>query len=1165
MRKIFNVVALFAWLVSLTQMQAQNYWGSGSRDLYKADTPGNRAWMMSTLCDACVFNPFATYGRTMVYAKAGETIYVGSSVQGMDGGTIRLYPPTGVGASSNKYYTTGSSTTIGRIQNRAEELKGPAVSFNPNGSGGYNPYAQLVKSNETGIWIIEFIPRDGTTPPGDTGQTQIIVKATDEWQTNQTSVVAASAFIAAWDVSVGNGTNFLSGRTYTNTFNGSIFPTVGGTQPDGFYGKFYALTKDGFIYEVDNNGQNGLSFNFFVNNKGVRKAGTQDASYLSFNSSTYANISSVIWDPRKLDDTENITHKIFYGKPATDMPAEAKIFHFYPGNTSGDWDMTGSTGAIKDDWLRPVRVNPQMSDLSFIGSEGTPSQSGSKGGFITYESNVDGFYEITIPFSSGAGYTNRVLRGPAIIGTNRIYWDGYDGSTPAKKVGSGVSFSSVTTQLSGAEVHFPLIDVENNPNGIKIQLLDNNRNLYSPTKDIVYWDNTGITLNGTNPPLIHRNITTTGGASSTGNGHKWGIQNTNVDNFGNNKTIDTWSYAPGEQQTINGIVIDIKEMDLKVNYLTTSPLPNEVELGVGKNQNMSYSIEIENVGTIDAVNERVATFFFYLPLGVTITQGSVVFSSSTGATLNGTATVTALPSNNMYKVEVNMPANSKAIFTIPAVLTAATPTGKINAWAGIMRNSDVSDPNASNPDYINIPHPRDPFEEANGIHKRVDQINLNVANVATAPDFTNLSIVDVNNANYTNNIKYNNQVTSKNIASTVLGIVKTGSKTADTGGTATFSITVTNNGTSVSTNTILTDNLSGTRYNFSNTANYLVTQGSVSYTPGTTAGKGIITWNIGTLAVGATATINFTTATNTTGGSSFTNTASVSSNEAPPASSSITLSANTTATDFQIVKSVSNHADADKVVFRLSVSRVPTTGVASTLNMSDLLPSGYEYVSATASLGTVTYSVVNGTSWSLNVPVDNTSTGTNPIYILDIVARIKQPTGANNEYLNNGYIINSTVPETDLTNNKSSAEIKSDLEIKKTVDDSYPLSGKIVVFTLQAKNLLRNGSYNHSTGVKITDALPSGFTYVSHTTPTQGVFTFDTNTKTGTWKIDNFANNTDATVTIRAKVNSTGTYTNSAFISGGYKDDNLLNNVSTITLVPARMLITNPMIYQKTK
>lgn len=1190
MLKVVTKILLFSFLLSSSILEAQTLWGSGSRDLYPAGIEGNRAWLSSMWCNNCAFNPFPTTGRVMVFAKVGETIHVGSSVQSVNNGEIRLYPPTGVGAGGNRYYTsgTGATNTAGLIANRNQELVGPNLAFNTNrnkpefgNSNGYTPFSRTVATGEEGIWVIEFVSRGGATlSTNSTAIVPITVKANNEWVTQQDAAGATSAFIAAWDVSVSNGTNFISGRAFITNFSAGMNPNTTDELGvnDGFFGKFFVLTKDGFAYKVDNNGQNGLSFNFFVNNKGVVNHKVTDPipTYKSFGSANFIDISNKIWDPRDLDNELNnhITHKMFYSAPSLDMPAVAPLWYFNPRKTDGTWDPNGSTGEIRTMWLRPVRINPELSDFSFIGSEGTLSQSGSKGGYVNFVSNVSGFYDIQIPF--GAPFASRTLQGPAVPGLNRVYWDGLDQN--GVRVTSGISLSSITTSISGAEVHFPMFDVENNPYGLTIELLKSDFTSLVPKRTTVYWDNSDLpTTSGSVANFYlsdaQKNNSTAGASSAqinpaaSGNtkyitaNQRWGQIN-NADNssttgkFGNDKTVDTWSYAPGEQETVDGIVIDVKIYDLEVVNVLKTAGPNVVSTG----GSVTYEVNIKNNGPIAATGAETASFFFYVPTGVTINTGSVVFSSTTGSVLNGAAVFENLPSGNVYRVKVDMPVDGLGRFTIPVTFSAPTSTPNVNVWGTIMRNNDVGDPNATNGDYLNIPNPRDPFEEANGIQQRIDQINLNTSSIATS--FPSLSITNVNDTNYTNNIKYNNQVTSNNVATTTLEITKTGSRTGTATGAsasiATFTVTVKNIGTSNSTNTVMTDDLQGTRYNFTkNTTSYVVTQGTILYSLADgIAGTGKITWNIGTLAPGESATIVFNAVNNMTGTGTTaqnTNTANVSSNEAGIKTSSVTLSANTTAVDLAVTKNVANHPSvANRVIFTVVVSR--TSGSSNSIVVRDLLPAGYTYVSHTAGPNNASYVPSTGL-WTIG-----TLDGTTTSRTLAVTASIDASTGAINEYLNVATIIGSSVPDNNLTNNSASAEIKADLQIDKSVNQINPLKGTLITFTLVATNFAR-ADHNHATDVKVVDVLPAGFDYVSHTTPTMGTF----NSTTGMWDIGNLNYNANATLTITAKVKTSGSYVNTATIWGGQKDNFQANNVATVTVMPKSLMVTNPMIYQGIK
>ena len=119
-----------------------------------------------------------------------------------------------------------------------------------------------------------------------------------EWQANNfntassDNVVNSHSFITAWDVTVQSGSSFVSGRVYSTVFNFGMGNSASASK-NGFFGKYYVLTRDGFTYEVDNNGHNGLSYNSFVNNTGTLVDNTDTQSYQSF-SYPSSNVASTI-------------------------------------------------------------------------------------------------------------------------------------------------------------------------------------------------------------------------------------------------------------------------------------------------------------------------------------------------------------------------------------------------------------------------------------------------------------------------------------------------------------------------------------------------------------------------------------------------------------------------------------------------------------------------------------------------------------------------------------------------------------------------------------------------------------------------------------------------------------------------------------------------------
>ncbi|SHF89870.1 gliding motility-associated C-terminal domain-containing protein [Flavobacterium segetis] len=118
----------------------------------------------------------------------------------------------------------------------------------------------------------------------------------------------------------------------------------------------------------------------------------------------------------------------------------------------------------------------------------------------------------------------------------------------------------------------------------------------------------------------------------------------------------------------------------------------------------------------------------------------------------------------------------------------------------------------------------------------------------------------------------------------------------------------------------------------------------------------------------------------------------------------------------------------------------------------------------------------------------------------------------------------------------------TDLQITKVVDITSPEVGTSVIFNLTAKN---NGPSN-ATVVKVSDILPSGYTYISSTPPVGTTY----DSTTGIWNIGALSNAAQTVLTITATVKETGNYVNSAGITGFESDTDLSNNSATATPIP---------------
>ncbi len=237
-------------------------------------------------------------------------------------------------------------------------------------------------------------------------------------------------------------------------------------------------------------------------------------------------------DPRTPDNgTDDFTNKIFYTRPADDLPANAPLYFTNSSVATSTWLKEPSPGA-----------NFTVTGLS-----------ANCGGLFTFTPNVNGIYRIALDIGGNGSYEDNVdvlLSGNAIGGVvNKVLWDGKNGLGATVATGTIVK-AKVTMTLATSEVHFPFIDVESNINGIKILRLSSDYN--SAASSIVYWNDAG--LSGGVPPNPLTNVS--GGQSSNTNGHIWsGTSALEGDNYGNNKMLDTWAYVGGSAVNVGDITL----------------------------------------------------------------------------------------------------------------------------------------------------------------------------------------------------------------------------------------------------------------------------------------------------------------------------------------------------------------------------------------------------------------------------------------------------------------------------------------------------------------------------------------------------------------------------------------------------------------------------------
>ena len=137
-------------------------------------------------------------------------------------------------------------------------------------------------------------------------------------------------------------------------------------------------------------------------------------------------------------------------------------------------------------------------------------------------------------------------------------------------------------------------------------------------------------------------------------------------------------------------------------------------------------------------------------------------------------------------------------------------------------------------------------------------------------------------------------------------------------------------------------------------------------------------------------------------------------------------------------------------------------------------------------------------------------------------------------------------PTNDLTIAKLNNKI--DLAITKDVNNDFPFIGDKIVFSIKVVNLGNISAQN----VIVTDNLPSGYEYISHTV-SAGNYSY----ATGDWFIDELQ--LEETLTVTVKVLEEGDYLNIATISGyqGGVDSDLDNNEDSAEITPACLTIYN--------
>ena len=201
-------------------------------------------------------------------------------------------------------------------------------------------------------------------------------------------------------------------------------------------------------------------------------------------------------------------------------------------------------------------------------------------------------------------------------------------------------------------------------------------------------------------------------------------------------------------------------------------------------------------------------------------------------------------------------------------------------------------------------------------------------------------------------------------------------------------------------------------------------------------------------------------------------------------------------------------------------------GKAFSVVATDILPSGYELVSATTVTGTWT-----APTWNIGELVSGSEV------TLIIVAKVLS-TGT----YNNTASVTSVTTDPQSSNNIVTLNVNpkpvADLAITKTVNIANPKIGDDVEFTI----VISNAGPSTATGVTVNDLLPDGFLFKEYT----GSGTY--NSSTGVWNLGNITMGTSVELKIKATVKLGGNYTNSATVTATELDTNPGNNEASVSV-----------------
>ncbi|WP_181304683.1 T9SS type A sorting domain-containing protein [Rufibacter sp. XAAS-G3-1] len=347
----------------------------------------------------------------------------------------------------------------------------------------------------------------------------------------------------------------------------------------------------------------------------------------------------------------------------------------------------------------------------------------------------------------------------------------------------------------------------------------------------------------------------------------------------------------------------------------------------------------------------------------------------------------------------------------------------------------------------------------------------------------------------------------------------------------TYTVTVTNNGPMPATNVVVTDKLDAAKLQF-------ISSSDASYTNSSTG-----SWNVGTLAVGASKTLTITAKPLVTG--NITTTAAQSHTEADNVPANNSMSTTITvqpSADIAVSNTVSKTSlyNGELVTYTITALNLGPDA-ANGVTVTDKLPAGL-----TLSTTPSGYNAATGL-WTVGtLAVNETKT-------LTLTARASQlgnitTTATSGSRANNELDLNDN---NNTASNTITVTPAADVAVTGSVSNSAPGQGDAITYTIKVNNL----GPNNATNVAVANPLPAGLTYLSHTA-SAGTF----RSESGTWTVGTVVTGGTQTLTITAKPTVTGTVVLSSTQTHTETDTQSNNNTagSTITVKPtADVAVTN--------